>query len=282
MNKQKDQQGNQANTLTRYWLGEMSVAERKSLEEQFFLEDDLFLRLMDAQDQLVNQYLANRLPARERARFEQYFLTSPERRENAALSAFLRQEQIQKPIAVAPSPERKESWWAEFWHAWRGNKALIAAAAVVVLALAIAPVWIALRSQSETKLPTSSVGSDVTSGGNVFLLELSRDNLRDETNQRPQANLAAETRAVRLRMDAGLDSYASYNAQLFRKGRESAAVFSGTNLQAEKTAAGGAIVIWEIPSSRLQPGSYAVNLDALNENGSAERLGSYLFDVTSR
>lgn len=279
MNKQKDQQGNQANTLTRYWLGEMSVAERKSLEEQFFLEDDLFLRLMDAQDQLVNQYLDNRLPARERARFEQYFLTSPEQRENAALNAFLG---TQKLIAPVSSPERKESWWAEFWHAWRGNKALIAAAALVVLALAIAPAWIALRSHPETTAPLSSANSAIESGGNVFSLELSRDNLRDETNQRPQANLAAETRAVRLRMDAGLDSYASYNAQLFRKGRESAAVFSGTNLQAEKTAAGGAIVIWEIPSSRLQPGSYAVNLDALNENGSAERLGSYLFDVTSR
>lgn len=57
----------------RYLLGELSEAERESLQESYFVDAGLFSRLLSAEADLIDAYERGELTAAERERFEQRF-----------------------------------------------------------------------------------------------------------------------------------------------------------------------------------------------------------------
>ena len=63
--------------LVRYLLGELSDEEQSQLDEQMFVNDEYFERLMVTEDELIEDYLRDRLSVREQQSFERTFLTSP-------------------------------------------------------------------------------------------------------------------------------------------------------------------------------------------------------------
>jgi anti-sigma-K factor RskA len=67
-------------TKIQYLLGELSAEEQLSIDEQLFVNDDYFERLMATEDDLIEDYLRGRLSATERQQFERNFLNSAELR----------------------------------------------------------------------------------------------------------------------------------------------------------------------------------------------------------
>jgi len=63
-------------TKIQYLLGELSAEEQLRIDEQLFVNDDYFERLMATEDELIEDYLRGRLPAKERQQFERNFLNS--------------------------------------------------------------------------------------------------------------------------------------------------------------------------------------------------------------
>lgn len=75
--------------IVQYLLGDLPEEEQQQLDEQFFVNDDYFERLMATEDELIDDYLRGRLSAHERERFERNFLTSPFLRERVTLAKAL-------------------------------------------------------------------------------------------------------------------------------------------------------------------------------------------------
>ena len=76
----KGEEHKQEADARRFFLGEMSEAERRAFEEDFVADEALFERARVVEDELVEAYARGTLVPAERERFERNFLTSARRR----------------------------------------------------------------------------------------------------------------------------------------------------------------------------------------------------------
>lgn len=63
--------------LNRYLLEDLSEEEREGVEESYLTDDDVFMKLQVAEDELIVAYLEGGLSRGDRAKFERAFLTNP-------------------------------------------------------------------------------------------------------------------------------------------------------------------------------------------------------------
>jgi Tetratricopeptide repeat. len=73
-------------TIRQYLLGEMAEAEMVPFEERLMTEDLLFEMLLVVEDELIDERAEGALSAEEQARFDAYFLATPQRRERLLLA----------------------------------------------------------------------------------------------------------------------------------------------------------------------------------------------------
>ena len=86
-----NQQPQEQDAVREYLLGNLNdEAKMRQIEENLLLDDDFEEQLSVAEDELVDEYLNDALTERERERFLQFFLASPERKENLRLISNLR------------------------------------------------------------------------------------------------------------------------------------------------------------------------------------------------
>jgi CHAT domain-containing protein/Tfp pilus assembly protein PilF len=71
------------NTIKQYLLGKLARDEQSApVEERLLTDDDFFEEFQLVKEDLIDEYVSGELIGEERARFEQHFLTTPERRES--------------------------------------------------------------------------------------------------------------------------------------------------------------------------------------------------------
>src|SRR5205085_3921808 len=88
-------------TIRQYLLGELAEAEMSSFEERLMIDDELFKLLLFVEDELIDERAAGELSAEEQARFDAYFLATPQRRERLELARALHDYAAEYP---APKP----------------------------------------------------------------------------------------------------------------------------------------------------------------------------------
>jgi len=76
-------------TNIQYLLGELTPEEQRQIDEQLFISDDYFERLLVTEDELIDDYLRDRLSESEREQFERNFLTSADLRKKVDLMKLL-------------------------------------------------------------------------------------------------------------------------------------------------------------------------------------------------
>jgi anti-sigma-K factor RskA len=94
--------------IVQYLLGQLPEDKQERLEEQLFTDDEYFERLIATEDELIDDYLLDRLSAGERKQFERTFLTNPFLRKRVALAKALL-DYIDSSVAsaeVRDSPHR--------------------------------------------------------------------------------------------------------------------------------------------------------------------------------
>ena len=64
-------------TVRRYLLGEATEEEREALEREYFEDESALSRVESEEETLIEEYLAERLDARDRDLFEGRYLASP-------------------------------------------------------------------------------------------------------------------------------------------------------------------------------------------------------------
>lgn len=114
-----------ASRLRRYLLGGLSAEEEESIERDYFVNGDRFEELQAAEDDLIDDYVADLLSTEDRARFDERFV-STEQLERVEFARSLRRRLRQEPLK---QPNQGQPRWA-----WTLGG--VAAALVVALPLA--------------------------------------------------------------------------------------------------------------------------------------------------
>ncbi|MEO5819203.1 MAG: hypothetical protein ABIT71_01745, partial [Vicinamibacteraceae bacterium] len=109
-----------------YLLGVLDAARAERLEARYVADPLLVDAMRDEEDALVADYLADRLTAVDRTRFDDHYLSSPVHRDRVALARAL----ADRVAADAPTPSVSQAFYG-----W------LAMAAAVVLA----SLWIVSR-----------------------------------------------------------------------------------------------------------------------------------------
>lgn len=295
--------------MTRYLLGELSGRELDELEERYFGDDELFGELLDAQDQIVDDYLCGQLSQRERERFERYFLTLPGRRREVELAALLDQNLVERcadglPTASAePAPRNQFLARPSFFDRLRASRpipvwTLVAAALIVTLSAT----WTALKT---SRLQDQLSQSQARQAQELEQARNERASLKEElarlkTSAVPEAMTlsldllpgasrssgeikevkpGSATQMIECSLAAGAEDYVSYQAILQPADDESVEIMIYKRLEAKTTRAGKNVVI-RIPAAMLEIGDYQIRLDGIGPEGGAPHIiGKYLFQV---
>jgi hypothetical protein len=143
----------QKKLMSRYLLGESSEAERFSVEERFFGDDDYFAEMLVAEDELVEKYLSGALSPAEQSQFERHFLASPKRRERvAAARAFHRaveklpSDSVSKIAVQKSAPNKMTGIFAYIFAPPCVGRSAFALAALIIVAAGA--VWLFWRQRS--------------------------------------------------------------------------------------------------------------------------------------
>ena len=128
---------------TRYLLGALSEAEASAVEQKYFADPQLFQRLVEAENDLVDKYARGSLPPEMRDRFENYYLNHPERRQRAKFASALvaKVDQINKVTA-----DDTESWWSRLLALVQGPR-FAWGLAVVILLVSACGIWFLFESR---------------------------------------------------------------------------------------------------------------------------------------
>lgn len=76
--------------LRRYVLGVLTADECEAIEHDYFERADLLDQVGAAEDELIDDYLSDRLASPEREQFERYFLATPNHRRRVAVMRAIR------------------------------------------------------------------------------------------------------------------------------------------------------------------------------------------------
>ncbi|HEX8351739.1 MAG TPA: hypothetical protein VF611_02360 [Pyrinomonadaceae bacterium] len=107
--------------IRRYLLGEMSEAERAALEQEYFVDRQLFDRVMRVENELVDGYARGLLPPPTREQFIRHYLAHPRRRERAEFAEALAARLAAAGEVAAASPSHSESWFGRLTASVRGR-----------------------------------------------------------------------------------------------------------------------------------------------------------------
>ena len=187
--------------LTSYLLGELSQNRRARLESRLLAEEDLFERLLLAEDDLIDAYADGTLPDERRRAFETRFASSREKREQVALSRGLRAA-AQLSASTARAGEVSSPRWslAEAVAALK-HRALIPGVAVACLVLALM-VW------------QQQPGEVVQPAGDSVARAILLPAVRSGAAERPRLEVTAATEAIELQIFVeGMEYYSSFRAR---------------------------------------------------------------------
>lgn len=283
VNQEQDQ------TILRYLLSELSEAEQEQFEEAYFADPQLFQRLQDARNDLMDSYVRNELPREQRVRFEEYFLASPRRRERVALARAWTQHEA--PAATADEPPKLALFG---WFGWRWG------IAVICLLLGGGGLWLLWSRQQPTPTranhtpatPTATISLPPTPVASpppasltptpllhkpVIATFILSPVLVRESAETPSLTIARQTEVVQLLLQLESRGKGHYQARLQTpEGKE---IFRARQLPATPTANGQQVVL-PLAARLLRTADYVVQLDGVTASGST--IDRYYFRVAQK
>jgi hypothetical protein len=300
-------------SMKRYLLGELAESEQQALEERLMASDDYFEQLLIAEDDLVDEYLRGTLPAREKQRFNDHFLCTPERRHKLRFS-----RSLQKYVWGWPGfptlqrlPHRILEW------------SLAGALSLIVLGGS----WLTFRIQRLEQLLEQASQQAAVAGQpqdwQQHLAQLSdqKDQLASKLERQqkqstaleqelaalkastPQRSLSAMmafalvpgqvrgvqgmqkvalpagTDWVQLQLDLGTGEYKRYQAVLQRV--EGGEIWS-QNTPKVKVGKDSEMVVLTLPAGLLPRGYYILRLSGMGAGGDFEDVARYSFSVVQK
>ena len=298
--------------LEDYLLGLLPEAEAEQLDELSITDEEFAWQLRAAEDDLVDAYVRDGLPATTRARFEEYYLASARHRERVTFARNLARivdRAVDRPAAMAtshtsptPAPAHETvrpvarsqtAWW------------LMAAAAAVVVtfgamlmrtglqrpsagtpAPTVAATPLAREASSPPVTPTPSIsaapaGADRTSPAPIVTTEavvLAPDTRAAGSIITVSVPAGADRIAFDLRLET--NDFPRYQATLKDPGTDRAVWQSGWTTASVKRDS--PVVPIAVPARTLKPQHYTFELTGRTDANRTDLVASYVFEVIPR
>ncbi len=232
-------------------LGKLTGEGLEQFEQQLFADDNLFAEVLIAEDELIDESLANELNETEREFFAKNFLNSPERKQKLLFRRVL------KGYVERKKPRREAARrWSFLPAAVYSFRTAITSVALVIIAALIAIVPM-MRTPTFATINLSIVSNERALGTEIRKLKLP---------------LGVDELRLQLALPEPETPAPSYRVELVNAGGQKRTL--ETISKDEKT------VVVAISASQLEPGQYAVNLYATRPGETAQRIaGSYYFIV---
>ena len=244
--------------VRRYLLGQLDGEEQQKIEDRLMLENDLFEELEISKDEIIGEYYAGELTAKERDWLEQHFLASPEGKSRRRFALALKRSKP-KHLKSVTRFERIQSWFTDLWRGQPWAVAAIASAAVVLLVAGVA-----LRA---------TIGTSQSTSGKFLALTLTNSSgtRAEDTGSNARVSLTPDVDELRITLVLPESSplASSYRIE---------AVEGINTLSIAGSNSNSVSVI--IPAAQLRRGQYALRLYAIRADGTEERVrGNYFFTV---
>ena len=241
--------------IRRYLLGQLNDEDLQTIEDRLMTENDLFEELEVSKDEIIEEYCAGELTAREREWLEQHFLASPEGKLNRRFALALKQSK-QKSPKPATFFERLQTRISDLWNSQPWAVAAIASAAVVLVVAGIG-----LRGTFQST-PNKFLALTLTNTAATRTGE-------GEPTAKVSVPLNVDELRITLLLPASSPAASSYRVE---------AVDGINTLSVAGSNSNSVSVI--IPAAQLRRGQYALRLYAIRADGTEERVsGNYFFAV---
>jgi hypothetical protein len=266
-------------TIRHYLLGQATQENSSSLEERLLTDSALFQALLIVEDELVDQYLSDKLTPAERQSFETHFLIPPERQRKlrfgralhkyvnfAAASEALEQDSGEnvsdgKPDVAQPPPKRGFFSFLPF-----SNPAVSYSLAAAMLLIVAGISWVVFNNwrQQAPHQPE-----------NVYVVTLTPGLTRD-SGELKRLSVPADTDTVQLRLELPSTRFLSYRAEVVDVAGK--LILLEDEIKSADTSP--KFVELNIRHQLLAPGDYQVKVSGRLSGGGSESIGSYPFRVT--
>jgi len=245
--------------LRRYLLGTVTDEARKDLDARLFSDDRIFWeRISIAEDELVSDYVQNALNQVERQDFEHHFLCTDERRAKLefakTLHAYAAGTQPQSHLA-------RESRWAWLRRPMVSPAWALAAAALLVLAI---------------QVPRFGATSTGDAASDVIAISLPAGRTRAAGGELTRVHLNANSRIVRLQLEAESSRFAAYRAGVYHVDDD--ALLAEMRV-APPASAGSSEMALILPAELLTEGDYYIQLQGIAPGAAPVPLQRYDFRV---
>jgi len=140
---------NENKNLTGFLLGRLDEAESAELEKRFFADKTFFEEMLSAENELIDAYVTDKLPAEDRRLFENRLLLNQRQRERVRFARALFEYAAGRPLSAEFSAEIVSSEPSFFSRLFSGKPFLsLAFAATVALIFIGGMLWLILNSQT--------------------------------------------------------------------------------------------------------------------------------------
>jgi hypothetical protein len=278
-------------TIRHYLLGQATQEDSSSLEERLLRDSALFQALLIAEDELIDQYLSDKLTAPERQSVESHFLMAPERQRKLRFGralhkyvdfAGMRDSQessagedvsdeepaVARAAAFAKRPKRR---FFSFLPATNPTVAYALAAAILLIVGGVS-----LRTFNNWRQQTQP------QTGLVYVAALTPGLTRD-SGELKRLSIPPGPGTVQLKLLLRSDEDPAYRAEVLTSERASVWLIDGLKAQLDdpKASARGSerFIILSIPTSILKRDDYEVRVSSRHSDGSYQETDRYQFRV---
>lgn len=275
----------QQEDLRLYLLGLLPPERQTPLEERLFTDADFYEELLITEDELVDEYLAGGLTARERGLLEARLAEAPERGRQLRFAGALRRyvaARAESPAGAgaessagegvessgagetaggAARPFVRPEPGAGFFGWLRLRRPALALAAALLLISAVT--WVAVRSWRPRE-PRAVFAAQLTPGG-----------VTRAGGDVQQLVVPAGTGELRLELRLAARDHEVYRAALLDA--EGATIHTADRLAPQVSADGAPVVVLNVPAQDAPPGDYQLRLTGLNASAPPEPAATYRF-----
>jgi hypothetical protein len=268
----------------RYLLGAATDEESAEIEQAYFEDDAAVDRIAAAEDDLIEDYLANQLSAPDHARFERNYLAVPQHR--------IRVETIRRLAADASSRAAERRSDAKLapkrviryvpWLALAASLLMVAAVSLRVLAPSGRPDATIVTNQPAAAPPSPAAPNQAPKAApsRVFAFTISPVAVRSASDA-PTVVVPPGTDVVALRLERDAEARSLVPRRVSIRTVAGAGVWQGAVAAADASSQ-GIVARVDIPAANLTVDDYLVTLFGADSDGVEKEWTQYFLRVRDR
>lgn len=276
----------------RFLLGYLDEGEHQIVAERLTTNAAYLELVLQAESELMEDYLGGQLSEEERKRFDKYVLTNRQQADQLNLmkalraSATVRAASNSPPLVatIEPASTLTLRWFNPSWASSSAVKLSITA--IVLVIVAVVGTIIVWRDQtsgidsarlSEELIKLNARQSlNANAIYNGFIIGPLKGGLVRDDQEVKAFTIPRAEKLGQLRLQIGADDYQSFQAVLLTA--ENQELFTLPNLTATNMSGERVVVIY-LPAKILTPGDYQLRLSGLTQNNQPVYFGRYSFRV---